>query len=95
MVLRMRGKDGYLRCPETRRLAFASYSHSAIRSILPCNAHLGTADMPIRVRELANQIKAGLEREWTAWEVHVLQSMAAAADEVWYATVTHLIAPQC
>lgn len=36
----------------------------------------------MRVREMAAQIKAGLEREWGAWEVQVLERMKSVTDKV-------------
>ena len=38
--------------------------------------------MPSRVREMVGLIKSGLEREWAAWEVQVLERVACDTDEV-------------
>lgn len=38
--------------------------------------------MPARVREMGNQIKGSLEREWCAWEVDVLGRLSADAEKV-------------
>lgn len=39
-------------------------------------------ELSSRVRGLATQIKAGLERQWGAWEVSVLERMADEAGKV-------------
>lgn len=38
--------------------------------------------MRSRAREMAGLIKSGLEREWAAWEVQVLERVACDAEEV-------------
>ena len=45
--------------------------------VLVCPGELSS-----RVRGLATQIKAGLERQWGAWEVSVLERMADEAGKV-------------
>lgn len=47
-----------------------------------CAAFGDAEDMPSRVREMAGLIKNGLQKEWAAWEVQVLDRLACVAEKV-------------